>query len=249
MKLREMTMILALALGLTINAAWCNAGNTRTKATVPSSEHQSAAGAYAKSVEESKRITVARVNGAVITMRDLINEMSIVAPAYLKKGQKFDPKIDREIRKDALNRLIVRELAIQEAVRQGMKVTPRAVADEVKKAKDALKTQKAYNEALERLGLTEAQFKKKIDGDLLAAAITKKEVFDKVQVSPLQIEEAYDKDKASYAGHSTDEVRSVIEQKLKAPLIKKRSDAWVSSLKKNAKIEIMPDNSTGGPKQ
>lgn len=205
--------------------------------------HEKMVEAYQKSMLESKKNVVAKVNGATIPMYDLISEMNAVAPQYIKPGQKRDPKVDEKVRKEALDRLIYRELAVQEAVRQGMKVPTQAIADNLKKLKADLKTEDAYREKLKQFGLTEEELKKQLERSVLVEMITEKEIFDKVKVDPKQVEKTYAKEKASLKGPSGkplsfEEARPLIEEKLMKPAVNKREDEWVDGLKKAAKIEI-----------
>ncbi len=241
-RLARITFAIRLA---TLACFSCN--RNKEAAKPPSAQlppgHEKAVEAYNKSVEESKKITVAKVNGAIITMNDLVGEMNAVAPQYLKEGQKRDAEFDKKVQKVALDRLINRELAIQEATKQGLQVPPQVVEEQWKKGKDALKTEQAYRDALARMGITEDQLKQKIRRDLLVEAITEKEIFAKVKVDPALVRKTYEKDKASYKGPngkqlSFEEARPMIEDKLMTPLVRKREDAWVAGLKKAAKIEI-----------
>jgi hypothetical protein len=211
-------------------------------------EHAKAVEAYKKSIEESKKITVAKVNGAAITMNDLVREMNSVAKEVMKPGEKREPKLDEKVRKEALDRLIYRELAVQEAVRQGMTVPPQAVGEEMQKAKARFKTEEAFRVSLAQQGMTEEDLRKMIERGLLVDMITEKEIFDKVKVDPAVVKRAYDEQKALYrspAGKqlSFEEARPIIEQKLMTPLVQKREDVWLDSLKKAAKIDIAPGES------
>ncbi len=195
-----------------------------------------------KSIEASKKNTVAKVNGVAITMYDLISEMNAVAPQFIKPGQKKDEQIDAKVRKAALDRLVFRELAVQEATRQGMKVAPENVSSALKKIKESFKTEDAYRDNLKKSGITEEELKKQLERNMIVDMITEKEIFDKVKVDPKQVKKVYEKDKASYKGPSGqmsfEEARPLIEQKLMTPLVQKREDEWVNSLTKAAKIEI-----------
>ena len=170
--------------------------------------------------------------------------MNEVGPQYIKPGQKKDPKVDEKVRKEALDRLIYRELAVQEARRQGMQPPPGAVEDELKKMKAALKTEDAYRQKLANSGLTEEELKKQLERNILVDMITEHEIFDKVKVDPKLVKKSYEKEKSSYKGPSGqvmsfEEARPIIEEKLMRPLVQKREDVWVAELKKAAKIDII----------
>lgn len=210
--------------------------------------HEKVIESYKKSVEESKKVVVAKVNGAGITMHELINEMNVIGPRYVKPGQQRDSKLDDKVRQEALDGLIYRELAVQEAVRQGMKVPPEQIQDSLKKIKTGMKTEDAFRQRLTMSGLTEEGLKKQVERDLLVEMITEKEIFEKINVDQKQVEKVYAKKKDSYKDTSgkpmsLEEARPLIEQELMAPAVAKRENEWIEGLKKSARIEMTLDQS------
>ena len=221
----------------------CNRDKAPAKGTANVTPDQSKVlEAYAKSAEAAKKTMVGKINGVNISMNDLIREMNAIGPQYVKPGQKRDQKVDEKVRKDALDRLIYRELVVQEAARQGIKATPEEVGDGLKKLKAGLKSADAYRENLIKMGLTEEELKKQIERDILIERVTEKEIFGKVAINPEQVKKTYEKEKGSYKGPSGqmsfEEAGPLIEQKLMARAVGKREDEWVEGLKKAAKIEI-----------
>jgi hypothetical protein len=189
-----------------------------------------------KRSEESQKTNVAKVNGIPISSADLVAEMNAIAPQYLKPGQKRDPKIDEKIRKEALDRLIWRELAVQEAKKQGMKVPAEAVAEELKRIKAEMKTEEAFRQNLAKSGITEEDLKRQIERNILVEMITEKEIFGKATVDLEEAKRIYEKRKASFKGPSRpmtfEEARPLIENELKTAAVQKREDEWVAALKK-----------------
>lgn len=241
---RTIFIVAIIAAGLTA----CSKDKvTEVKSGKLTPEQAKAAEARIKAIEAAKKTIVAKVNGVDISMNELINEMNTVAPEYLKPGQKGDPKVDAEVRKEALNRLIYRELAVQEAARQKMTVPPEAITDELKKIKEDLKSEAAYQEKLARTGTTEEALKRQLERNILIDMITEKEIFEKVKIDPKLIEKTYAKEKGLYKGPSGqmsfEEARPLIEKKLMEPAVAKREDEWVNGMKKAAKIEITLDQS------
>ena len=168
--------------GFAFAGAPCAHGaSARNDNAVKPAEHEEMLEKYRKGVEESKKVPVARVNGADITMFDLLNRMNRIAPQYMKPGQPRDPETDARVRQAALDVLIFRELAVQEAVRQGMKVAPEALDNSVKMLKERLGSEDAYKAYLSREGLTEASLRTGIERDQLYERIAGKEIFQKVQ--------------------------------------------------------------------
>ena len=198
--------------GFAFAGAPCAHGaSARNDNAVKPAEHEEMLEKYRKGVEESKKVIVARVNGAEITMYDLLNQMNRIAPLYMKPGHPRDPGTDARVKQEALNVMIFRELAVQEAVRQGMKVEPEALDRSVKTLKDRLGSEDAYRAYLSREGLTEESLRKAIERDQLYERIAEKEIFRKVQASG----------------------------KNDLPAVETRRREWEAEMKKTAKIEIL----------
>src|SRR6478672_6036696 len=66
---------------------------------------------------------VAKVNGAVLTDRDLLREMYTIFP-YARQHNGFPKSQEAAIRQGALEMIIFEELVYQEAVRRGVTIPP-----------------------------------------------------------------------------------------------------------------------------
>lgn len=220
----------------------CNSDKTPGKAGSPANQPGTSE-AYRKGLEDSKKVVVAKLNSVNISSYDLLTEMNVVGPKYIQPGQNRTPEIDQKVRQEALDRLIYRELAVQEAKRQGLTVLPNEIEEELRNVKAAMKSDEAYKEFLKKQGLTEEELKKNIERDILIAMITEKEIFSKAVVDPKLVKKTYEKKKNSYKGPSGlmsfEEARPIIEQELMTPIVQKREDEWVEGLKKAARIEIL----------
>lgn len=249
MKTLERTLILIFLFAVALAPISCSREKEQNKGMANLSPEQSKAlEAYKKSLEESKNTVVAKVDGVDISMHDLIKEMNEIAPQHIKPGQEKDPKVDEKVRNEALDRLLYRELAVQAAVRQGMKVAPEKIGDELTKMKANLKSEDVYKGKLQQSGLTEEELKKQIERNLLVDMITEKEIFGKVTVAPADVEKEYAKKKASYRDASGkpmsfENARPLIQEALMKVAVAKREDEWTGGLKKAAKIEITLDQS------
>ena len=79
----------------------CNRDKVSSKGTANLTPEQSKKlEAYRKSMEESKKVVVAKVNGVDILMSELIKEMNEIAPKYIAPGQTRDAQLDEKIRKN-----------------------------------------------------------------------------------------------------------------------------------------------------
>ena len=153
---------------------------------------------------------VARVNGAILTERDLMREMYAIFPYAAQHGGAFPKAMEPQIRKGALKMIVFEELVYQEAVRRQITVPPakldRAWADfrkEFAKPEDFqqfLKTE--VNGSVE-------QARARIRRALLIDEFMKIEVADKAAVSPAEAKAYYDKNRGSFAFSESFSVQTI----------------------------------------
>ena len=176
----------------------CAGGNTATKDTLTRAEHEKFLEDYEKGLEESKKIVVARVNGAEITKFELLRRMGQLSPKYVPSGQNASPEVNELLKKESLDVLIFRELAIQEAVRQGMTVRPEAITHLIEEMLVNMGSEDAFEEYLKRRGLTEGSLRREIERDRLFNMIASEEIFNKIKIDEDLIVETYEKKKAGF---------------------------------------------------
>ena len=136
---------------------------------------------------------VARVNGAVLTDRDLLREMLAIFP-YARQHSGFPKGQEAEIRRGALAMIEYEELVYQEAERRKMTI-PAARLD---KAETDYRNSFQSDEAFEHYLKTEMngdrkRFRQQVRRSLLIEALLKIEVGDKSRVSPAEARAYYDK--------------------------------------------------------
>jgi parvulin-like peptidyl-prolyl isomerase len=200
MKRTLKVIIGAVIMTLALSGLSCTRDKTEKggKPPVPP-EHGKVVEKYKESVEESKKVVAAKVNGTDIRMNELVALMNRIAPKYITDMQKRTPEIDEKVKKEALDILIFRELAVQEAARQGMKVRPEAVDETMKKLKTGLGSEEAYRKYLERSDVTEESLRKQIEKDTLFNMISAKEIIQKVKkVDEKFARDVYNREKATY---------------------------------------------------
>lgn len=151
-----------------------------------------------KSAEEAKKIIVARVNGAEINMFMLVRAMNRVAPKYVKEGEAVSQDVTDKIRKEALDRLIFEELAIQEAGKQGINPAAEEIDKVVEQVKENVGSEEAYQEYLNKSFLTEDTLRKLIERSQQFELITAKEIYGKVTVDEKLVQEEFEKEKAKF---------------------------------------------------
>jgi len=143
---------------------------------------------------------VARVNGAVLTDRDLVREMYTIFP-YARQHNGSVPKaMEADIRAGALKMIIFEELVYQEAVRRKMTIAPprmrRAEVDFRKQFANPADYQDLLNGEFKG---SEALIREKIKRSLLIDDLLKLEVNDKSTVSIAEAKAYYDKNPGQFA--------------------------------------------------
>jgi PPIC-type PPIASE domain/SurA-like N-terminal domain len=185
------------------------------------------------SAEEAKKIVVARVNGADISMYQLIRAMNTVAPKYVHKGEEPTPEITAKIRKEALDRLIFEELAVQQAKKEGLNPGPEAVDNVIKQVKKSLGTEQAYKDYLKKHDLTENELKNLIERNQRYQMITAKEIYRKVKVDEKLVRAEYEKEKSRYMIPYNFVVDDVFFLKGKGEATKKKAGQVLETIKKD----------------
>jgi parvulin-like peptidyl-prolyl isomerase len=141
---------------------------------------------------------VARVNGAVLTDRDLLREMYAIFP-YAQQHNGFPKAQEASIRQGALEMIIFEELVYQEAVRRNLAIPAeklnRAVADFRKQFKSP-DDYRAYMQG-EMQG-SEKKLRQQVRRSLLIEQVLKTEVEDKSAVSAVELKGYYEKHAANY---------------------------------------------------
>ena len=141
---------------------------------------------------------VARVNGAVLTDRDLLREMYAIFP-YAQQHNGFPKEQEASIRQGALEMIVFEELVYQEAVRRKMTVAPekinRAEAEFKKQFKSPDEFQ-AYMQ-VEQQG-SEKKLQQQIRRSILIETLLKSDVEDRSTVTLAEVKAYYDKNAAKY---------------------------------------------------
>ena len=141
---------------------------------------------------------VAKVNGAVLTDRDLLREMLQIFP-YASQHNGFPKDQEAAIRQGALQMIIFEELVYQEAVRRKLTIP----AQELNKSEASFKKQfhsaQEYEQYLNtEMGGSEQNVQNKIKRSLLIELVLKSDVENKAVVTLAQTRAFYDKNPARF---------------------------------------------------
>ena len=134
---------------------------------------------------------VARVNGTVLTERDLMREIYAIFP-YAAQHNGIPKKMEPEMRKGALAMIEFEELVYQEGVRRGVTISSETLRTSEAKLRQKFDTQQAWDEFVKvQFGNHEA-LREKIRRSLTIEIMMKREITDKAAVTDAQAKAFYD---------------------------------------------------------
>lgn len=143
---------------------------------------------------------VARVNGVVMTDRDLLREMYTIFP-YARQHNGFPKSMEADIRKGALQMIVFEELVYQQAQRQKRTVPDDQVNRALYEFKKKFQSRAEYQSYLQaEASGSEQVVKDRIRRSLVIDAYLKAEVTDRSVVSAAEARQHYDQhpEKFSY---------------------------------------------------
>ncbi|HZM09419.1 MAG TPA: peptidylprolyl isomerase [Candidatus Limnocylindrales bacterium] len=141
---------------------------------------------------------VAKVNGTVLTDKDLLREMYAIFP-YAKQHNGFPKAQEAGIRQGALEMIIFEELVYQEALRRKMTI-PAAKIDQGEAAyKKTFDSPEQYQQFMQvEMHGSRQQLRDQIQRSLLIDQLLKQEVDNKAIVSQAEVKAYYDKNSARF---------------------------------------------------
>ena len=143
-----------------------------------------------------KGAVAARVNGVDIPMQSLITMMRRI---MAKKDPGDTAQEDMEkVKKTALNRLVLQELALQKARALGMKVEKKEIDEVITNARTKMGGEEAYRSYIEKEGLSETELREQIERALILERISKSVLNEKTTISEDELKREYEKNKAKY---------------------------------------------------
>ncbi|MEK6699971.1 MAG: peptidyl-prolyl cis-trans isomerase [Nitrospirota bacterium] len=145
--------------------------------------------------DEAKKIIVARVNSMTITMDSLVRMMNRLS---VKNHGSQPADYMEEVKKTALDRLILQELAYQKARALGLNAEQKNIDDAIANFKANVGGEKEYADFLVKQGLTEADLRAQAERGLTLELIFAKEVNDKITVPQEDLKSEYEKEKGKY---------------------------------------------------
>jgi peptidyl-prolyl cis-trans isomerase C len=123
---------------------------------------------------------MAKVNGSPITSIDVDEEVSIAIPQTLFH-RNVSPERMETFKKEAVEKLIDRELQFQEAKAQGIKTEKSEIKNTVEEIKKRFRSNSEFKEALKKNNKTIKSLEAQIEKNLSIEKIFQKEVEDKIK--------------------------------------------------------------------
>ncbi len=144
--------------------------------------------------QESKKVVVAKVNGAEISMYALVKMMNRIG---VKKAATA-PEDTEAVKKEALDRLILQELAWQKAQAEGLRTKKENIDTAIANLKENIGGDEQYRQFLEQENVTENDLRSQVERSLTLEAIFAKEVYQKVVIPGEELKKAYEREKGRY---------------------------------------------------
>lgn len=158
----------------------------------------------AQSMFENSTVTVTgkavvRVNGTVLTDRDLLREMNTIFPYAQQHGGKFPQAMEADIRRGALDMMEFEELVYQEAGRRNLKVSPARLDRAMKALGDQFNSRDEYHAYLKNeYGGSFKLLRERVRRSMLIEDLLQIEVTQKASVSESQVQTYFQKNPARF---------------------------------------------------
>lgn len=141
---------------------------------------------------------VAEVNGEKIFNSEVERQLNAVIGSHGSQLQGEEgKKMIESFRKQILENLINNLLVVQEAKKQGFKVTQKEIQERISEIKKSFKSEEEYKAALKQNGLTESDVPREVEKMILAEKVLEK-VLKGIEVSDKEISDYYEKNKSQF---------------------------------------------------
>jgi len=136
---------------------------------------------------------IALVNGQIILRSTVSDEVKKMEAQSAQQGKPLSDDQVTSMKQSILERLINVELLWQESQKQKISITENDVAEEIGKLKQRFPDEKAFIEAITKMGMTEAELKEQIEKSMAIQGLIDQEITQKIIVSDQEIKEFYEK--------------------------------------------------------
>jgi peptidyl-prolyl cis-trans isomerase C len=189
-------------------------------------------------VDDLSHGKAALVNGAVITSADFHDELRRVERLRGANKKSPDPAESARNKKQALEKLITRELLYQEAGKRGIKVPEKVVNEEMDKLKKRFPKEAEFNTTLGKMGLSEPAVRAQIERGMAVQLFIDDEFTKKVRVSEDEIGFYYERHRDDLK-EPLASAREKIRQVLQREEASKKLTPYLKRLREKAVVEIL----------
>jgi len=174
---------------------------------------------------------VASVNRDAITLSELNQAVGF--------NRELGGGAGETVREETLQGLINRQLLLQEAARlKFVDISPQEVSGEVEKLKSRLGSDRAFEEFLSKLDMTQEQLSRMLAERLLVERFVEKKIALFVRVNRDEAEQYFSRNPDRFKGKQFLEVQKVIIAGLQARKVDEQLDRYVTELRSRADIRI-----------
>ncbi len=146
--------------------------------------------------DEASAVLV-KVNGSEIIQREVDMEVATAVPQTLFH-RNVSPERMEAFKKEAVERLIDKEVQFQEGKKQGMKAEKGEIKDMVEEIKNRFPSNSDFKDALKKNNMTLKNLEAQIEKDIIIGKIFQKEIEDKIKANDEEAKAHYESNMRRY---------------------------------------------------
>jgi len=131
------------------------------------------------------------VNGTVITVKELDNEVNQAKRRMAQQGQMVKETDSAKLKGQILDRLIEQELLYAQSKKEGIQIADKTIEDHIAKLQARFPSKEAFEKALKQMNLTAAELKEKTREGMAIQELITKDVAQKITISDAEVEKFY----------------------------------------------------------
>ncbi len=148
-----------------------------------------AAVAAAPVIAASKKAAV--VNGTVISLSELDNEVNQAKRRMAQQGQMVKEADTAKLKSQILDRLIEQKLLYAQSKKEGIKISDKTIDDHLAKLQARFPSKAEFDKALKQMNLTEASLREKTREGMAIQELITKDVADKITITDDEVKKFY----------------------------------------------------------
>jgi peptidyl-prolyl cis-trans isomerase C len=173
----------------------------------------------------------AKVDNRTIDMQTFEQEVAKYMMQYKGAQGNLPPGFMQQIRTQAINTLINREVLLQESEKRGIQANKEEVQKGIKSVQDRFPSQEKFQEALKNLNLTQKDFEQQYMQQSKIQALLDQEIISKIKIKEDEAKAYFDANSAQFdqketvrARHILMKVEKTADEKTKAEARKKLAE-------------------------